>query len=295
MIISEETARLGANKGDLTRLIESGVLFHPHPGVYVTAGASGDPHLATRAAVAAAGRGRRAGRTPAAASHASAAWLQGMLEAPPHLIHVTVTSGWSRHLDGVVVHRTTRPIAALPYKGIRCTPPTRTLVDLAADAPPSVIERAIDRTLAKRLVRVQDLEGGLNGEASGRRGVGYLRARLLDRGYVGGPSPSVLESDMGRLLRRSGLPVPKAEVRAGPDGRYSIDYAYSSRRVAVEVYGYTWHHAPDQLTGDMARQRQLTLEGWTVLIYTWQDVQQDPERVAAEISTALGMRTDVAC
>lgn len=297
VITRAEALALGAHTRDLTRLVSQGVLLRPHPGVYVLAGANGDPYLAIRAAIAAVAAGthsRNGLPTITVASHDTAAWLQGLLERQPAVIHLTVAARWGRRLGGVVLHRTSEPLRPVPYKGIRCTPPVRTLIDLAAEAPPHVIERAVDRALAGRLVRMRDIERGLEREGAGRRGAGYLHIRLLERGYVGGPTPSLLESDMGRLLRRTGLPVPKAEVHAGPDGRYRIDFVYSARRVAVELYGYTWHHSPAQMTADMARQRKLTLEGWTVLVYTWQDVHQDPERVAEEIAAALGLEVEVA-
>lgn len=296
VITRAQAAALGAHPRAVSELVRAGILVRTHPAVYAVAGAMGDPCVPIRAAIAAVAAGTRglngsgpAIGTAAVASHGTAAWLQDIVERPPPTIHLTAALPRGRRLSGVVVHRTNQPVRSILYRGIRCTPPVRTLIDLAASAPPSEIDRAVDRALASGLVRLEDIESGLAADGSGRRGVGYLRLRLFERGYVGGPTPSVLESDMGRLLRKMGLPVPKAEVHAGPDGRYRIDYAYGSRRVAIEVYGYTWHHSPEQLAGDVDRQRRLTLEGWTVLIYTWQDVQREGERVAAQIASALDL------
>lgn len=301
VITRREALAAGANGRQLTDLVACGILLRPHPGVYVLAGATGDHRVEVRAAIAGVSAGSRGSTgtgtgtgtglhstSVAMASHGTAAWLQGICEHPPASIHLTTPLAWRRQLDHVVVHRTSQMIRSIPYHGIRCTPPALTLIDLAALSPPNVIERAVDRALANGVVRLRDIEEGLRHPWARKRGAGYLRICLAERGYVGAPNPSVLESDMARLAKRMGLPVPKAEVHAGPDGRYRIDFVFPGSRLAVEVYGYTWHHSPEQLTGDMGRQRRLTLEGWTVLVYTWQDVQRDPERVAAEIMAALG-------
>jgi very-short-patch-repair endonuclease len=88
---------------------------------------------------------------------------------------------------------------------------------------------------------------------------------------------------MSRLLQRSGLGCLEAEVVAGADGRFRVDYACAEVRLAVEAYGYTWHHTPEQLAHDLERQSSLTRAGWTVLAYTWLQVERDPERVLSEV------------
>ena len=87
----------------------------------------------------------------------------------------------------------------------------------------------------------------------------------------------------------------------GGAGEYRLDYAYQDRRLAVEVHGYAWPHTPEQLTRDLARHRRLTLEGWTVVTFTWADVVYGPDRVAADLAALLasppigpGTRADAA-
>lgn len=279
VITRAEVLEMGAHPGQVRALITSGVLIRRHPGVYIVAGAPDDHGVHVRATLAALG-------PEAMASHGTAAWLQDLLEGPPKLIHVTAGHGCIRRLAGVRVHRTHTLPRALPYRGVRCTPPARTLVDLAATASPAEISSAVDRGLAKRTVRLRDIQRELHNP--GRPGSGHLRRCLLARGYIGAPAPSVLESAMCRLLVRYGLPVPRAEVVAGPDGRYRIDFAYVAAMVALEVYGYERHHSPEEMAYDLERQRRLTLQGWKVLIFTWRDVTRTPDRVAAQIRAALG-------
>jgi hypothetical protein len=110
-----------------------------------------------------------------------------------------------------------------------------------------------------------------------------LRRSLRDLGHIGAPQPSVLESRMARVFLRYRLPVPRAEVVWGDQRQYRLDFAYPAIRLAIEVYGYAWHHSPQQLDHDLARERHLQRAGWTVLAYTWRQIMDDPEGVAAEI------------
>jgi hypothetical protein len=285
VVTRPEAARLGAGPRLLNQLVRSGVLEQAHPGVYLLAAVTRDHTLAVRAALAAL---TVKGDREAVASHASAAWLFGLIDDPPAEVHLTA-GPTHRQLRDVVVHRATKAKYAPSRRvaeGVPCTTPARTLFDLAATATPSDLDDAADRGLAKRLVRLPDLTGELAG-APGRRGADQLRRCLARRGASASPAPSVLESRMGRLFKRFDLPVPTAEHVAGPAGEYRIDYAYAAQRVAIEVYGYAWHHSPAQMRRDLSRQRQLSIDGWSVLVFTWEDVTRYPERVAREIRAAL--------
>jgi very-short-patch-repair endonuclease len=283
VITRDEAQRVGAADRVLANAVRAGVLVRVHRSVYVLAGAAQDPVVAIRAAVAAAGPG-------AMASHATAAWLQGLVDRLPATIHVTIARDDRPALAGVVVHRCRPAPRSRPFRGVHCTEPPRTLVDLAATGTPAQIADAIDRGLAGGILRLADLEAEARPSKRRRRGAAQLRWCLQATGRTGGPNPSVLESIMARLFLRYRLPAPKAEVRAGPDGRFRIDYAYPEQRVAIELYGYAWHHSPVQMRHDLARQRALTLDGWTVLVFSWHDVTTDPARVAAEIRRALSPR-----
>ena len=278
VITRSRALQLGATSRLLTELTRSGILVRRHKGVYAVAGSPTDHRLAIRAALAALD-------TPgAAASHTSAAWLQGLIDHPPTNVHLT-GGETHRFFRGVVAHRSREPVERRPFQGIPCTLPARTLVDLAATASPTQLADAVDKALAKGIVRIRDLEDEIR--KGHRRGTDHLRRCLDDRGLVAAPTPSVLESRMARLITRYGLPITKSEVVAGPHGEYRIDYANPAKRLAVELYGYTHHSSPDQMAYDHARQRQLTLDGWTVLVFTWQDVTKRPDRVAAEIEAAV--------
>jgi hypothetical protein len=273
-----DIVRLGGHRGNISELLQNDMLRRLQRGVYVLAGTVIDHQIEVRAALAAAGR-------EAVASHGSAAWLQGLVDKPPPEAHITVP-GARRHLRGVVVHRSAG-YRTLPYRGLPCTAPARTLVDLAAVLSPSELADAVDRALSLRLVRFRDLTAETGDPNGRRRGTDALRRCLDERGYTKVPAPSVLESKMARLFTRYRLPAARPELIAGALGEYRIDYAYPVGRIMVELYGYTHHHSPEQMAGDLARQRKLTLQGWTVLIFTWHDVMGDPAGVARQIRQAL--------
>jgi hypothetical protein len=244
--------------------------------VFALAGTSGGHATAVRAALAAFG-------SAAVASHQSAAWLAGLVDRPPGPVHVTVFDDRRRHLVGVRVHRSRHPVNSQVWQGLRCTSTARTLIDLAAVVPPGALEPALDRALAGGQVRVSDLDRATR---AGSRvpGAPALRRCLRERGHIGAPQPSVLESRMARLFIRYRLPVPRAEVVWGHQREYRLDFAYPAIKLAIEVYGYVWHSSAEHLSHDLARQRQLTSQGWTVLAYTWRQIVDDPEAVAAEIA-----------
>jgi hypothetical protein len=265
---------VGASNRLLTHLVAQGTLSRVQRGVYVLPGTPRHHVTLLRAALAALG-------PEAVVSHRSAAWLHGLIDQPPPVLELT-TSGGQRILKGAVVHRSRRFSQKTVVRGLPCTDAYRTLIDLASLAEAKELDLALDRALANGLIRLSDMPSVIQQGPGAQR----LRRALTIRGYLGGPEPSVLESLMGRLITTYGLPVPKAEVVAGKDGRYRIDYAYAEVRLAMELYGFAWHHSPEQMARDLKRQRKLIAEGWTVLVFTWQDLKRDPAGVAAEIRSA---------
>jgi very-short-patch-repair endonuclease len=159
-------------------------------------------------------------------------------------------------------------------------------MDCAAEMTADEIDALVDAALATRLIKMDRLVAAVEGRTMhGHRGRIRLRERLAQRGVTGSPYPSVLESRMARLLRRYGLPVPKAQVDWGPNRCYRLDFAYSDILLAIEVDGWLYHFTPEQQRYDHQRRNRLISQGWTVLHYTWWDVTREPDRVAEEIAT----------
>jgi len=275
IITRQQALNLGADDRLIGHLVRSGAWRRLHPGVFALTGTPDTHATAVRAALAALGPG-------AMASHQSAAWLAGLRERPPSVVQITVFDDRRRRLPGVRVHRSRYPDRGQVCRGLRCTSSARILIDLAGIEAPGAVAAALDRALAAGQVRVGDLEQATRAGAR-LAGAPALRRCLRHLGHIGAPQPSALESQMARLFIRYRLPVPRAEVVWGELRQYRLDFAYPAIRLAIEVYGYAWHHSPQQLDRDLARQRHLQREGWTVLAYTWRQVLEDPEGVAAEI------------
>ena len=66
-----------------------------------------------------------------------------------------------------------------------------------------------------------------------------------------------------------------------------MDFAYPDVRLAIEVDGFGVHGTPRAMAKDFVRQNGLVPYGWRVLRFTWRQVTQEPEMVAAAIRAAL--------
>jgi hypothetical protein len=250
-------------------------------GVYLVASQPAGPEARLTAACLAAGE-------LAAASHRSAAWLWGLLPEPPATPSVTVMSSRRMRVTGIETHR--RPdldlSRVLVHRGISVTDPLRALVDLAEVADDRELDDAIDRAIARRLLTV----GAIDAEIvrlgrKGRRGVRPLRAALRRRGLVEGPSPSVLESRVLRILHRGGIAPLGAEVVVC-DGRYRVDVLLRPGLV-LEVDGYAFHWSPEAKAADSHRRNQLALSGLQVVEADWVTVMRDPKRFRLTVEEAV--------
>lgn len=130
-----------------------------------------------------------------------------------------------------------------------------------------------------------DREGG-----RGKPGTTIVR-RVIERRTPGEAVPeSVLETKFLQLLRSAGVPLPKRQqVVRYDDGGYRLDFSYPDRRLAIEVDGRRWHPGRLAQERDRLRDNVLTVKGWLVLRFTWEDVLLQGERVVAQIEEILGI------
>lgn len=251
-----------------------------HRGVYRMAGAPVTEAQRLLAAVLACG-------PRAAASHRGAGWAWGMTT---DLVTEVTSPHRARPGAGIVVHQAEGDPRRVFRRGIPCTDPLRTVLDLAALGDRSLVERGIDRGIATGLFPVTSLEAELGRRAvSGRPGVRLLRSCLAERLDGAGGRTSCLESPMDRLIVRQRLPLPERQHWVA-DRRFRLDYAWPAARLAVEVDGYEDHSGLAVFRSDRERQNVLVLLGWTVLRFTWADVHHRPGRVAEQVRRALAVR-----
>jgi len=250
-------------------------------GVYHLGGAPMGTLARFRVAVLVGGR-------DCALSHGSAAWLWGIAGSAEAIQTPTITVPRSRlvRVSGLDIVRSRHAVRAVFRRGLPCTDPIRTIIDCAAGATAEDLDDLVDRALARKIVRHERLLKSVVASTDFRhhRGRPRLVARFKARGVTGSPHPSVLESRMGRLLRRHRIPEPRAELWWGPDRSYRLDFAFPEVRLVIEVDGYAGHFAPEKQRYDRRRDQRLRRAGWTVLRYDWWEVTYDAARVAQEIA-----------
>lgn len=186
-----------------------------------------------------------------------------------------------RPFPGVRVRRRDVPNADLVgIDGIRLTDVPLTALDTAATLPDG--SAFLDRALQKhvrfpRLYRAYCRNLGAEGFAR----VNELLVGAADR------ADSAAERLLTALLRRHGVTGWQCALAFE---RWTIDVAFASARVAVEVDGWAWHVDAERFRADRRKGNALVRAGWLVLRFTWHDLTARPADVVAEIVEALASR-----
>jgi len=175
------------------------------------------------------------------ASHWTAAWLHGLVEALRH-IEVSVVKGRStkvmrpegqRTVD-VRIHTSTNlpPDDVIVVRGVPTTSVARTLLGLAALVPRElsqaelleIVSRAVDRGLATDAWLWWILS---KRRCRGRNGVIALETALSTRSELG-PTESWLEREFLRILEEAGLPRPVTQRVIERHGRFAarVDFLH---------------------------------------------------------------------
>ncbi len=234
------------------------------------------------------------------ASHRTAAWLHRLLTGFDRMraIEVVVERPRAHATTALAqVHSTTWLPAAdlVVVDGIPCLGVPRTLLSLAALVPRELtfdqVKGAVDLGVTSGIAHEKWLWWRLERlRRSGRNGVRVLEAILLARA-AGEITESWLERETLRVIIDAGLPVPVCQARIERRGSFvgRVDFLYADARVVIEVSGYRWHRTKAQATDDAQRRRALTLAGYTVLEYTFDDVVSAPHVLVAEVTEALGL------
>jgi len=237
----------------------AGHLHRIHRGVY----AVGNPNIGKEgrwmAAVLACGEG-------AVLSHCSAAELWRILSPGGsnyngRPVDVTVSGdGGRKRRAGIRVHRssTLSPADVTRRLGIPVTRPGRTLGDLRRTIPSKAFAGAL-------------------------RQADYLRLPIGED-HRPDRTRSELEAKFLKLLRHHRLPQPEVNVRVD---RHLVDFLWRRERLIVEVDGWKAHRTRSAFEEDRARDARLSLSGYTVLRFTWRQVETDAKRVARTVRELL--------
>jgi very-short-patch-repair endonuclease len=192
-------------------------------------------------------------------SHHSAAALWELLRPIDGPIHVsTPTTSGRKSKRGIHLHRcpslgrgTTR------RHNIPITSIQRTIDDLEGTVAPYLLRR-VKRQAELKGIRLEASEG----------------KRLR----------SDLEDDFLALVHH--FPSPEANVKIG---RWEVDFLWREQRVVVEVDSWTYHQGSVAFREDRARDLDLRARGFTVLRFSEEQIDEEPERVVADVAGALGV------
>jgi hypothetical protein len=274
-----ELRACGLSGDQIAARVVNGGLHRRHRGVYAVGHAALTLEGRLLAAVKACGLG-------AVLSHWAAAILWCCLDPDGRDPEVTIAGSAARSHPGIRIHRATTgldPSEVTRHRGIPVTSPARTILDLAATAPPPVLRRAVRQAQSLQRVNHRQLLEIL-ARHPGRRGAKALRAVL-----AGGPAPtrSELEDLVLDLIVRGGLEPPLVNVPLILAGRRVIpDFRWPGQRLVVEADGAAWHEHPLAREDDAERQARLEAHGERVLRVSWSQAVSRPAETLARLRAA---------
>lgn len=220
-------------------------------------------------------------------SHHTAAELQGLIDQPSSLVHLTIPgSRRVARIPGIMIHVAAR--AELARHPALAPPRTRleeTVLDLAQLA--AAAEEAcgwVTRALGRRLTIQERLRDTL-GQRPRLRWRTEL-AEILTADWAG--LHSALEYRYLRQVERPhGLPRSsrQARVKRGSRSEYR-DVLYEEFALAVELDGRAAHPG-DTRWNDIRRDNAAVADGFSTVRYGWTDVTLHPCIVAAQVVRAL--------
>jgi hypothetical protein len=272
---------LGLSRYGVAKRAKRGQLHRIHQGVYAVGHRGLSLHGRFIAAVLACGSG-------AVLSHVSAAVLWELLRPIDGPIHVSVpsTSGRARR-SGIHLHRcpflnpTPEPSPSPSYSQQEGGRRGRLLTTHRHNIPVTSVARTLEDLhatsfLAPNLVRRATRQAELKGYR--------LEHLTTDR------TRSDLETLFLGIVHRYGLPHPEVNVKLG---RWTVDFLWRDARLVVETDFWGYHRGSVSFEEDHARDLDLRSAGYTVLRYDDTQLENEPDRVAADVAAALSVSSAV--
>jgi predicted transcriptional regulator of viral defense system len=223
-------------------------------------------------------------------SHRSAAYLWGLVESWEEPTDVTAPNRRGRSPEGVASHRdgSLQPIDKTTRHGIPCTTVARTILDFAAVEPDWRLRKIVAQAEVLRILDQAELRALLK-RSRRRRGVARLRL-ILDTIH---PQTKRTRSELERLFlemcAKRGIAHPEVNVwLPAPDGRhYQADFLWRDQKLIVEADSRRFHDTDSAFVSDRKRRQQLELAGWRVSQCTWEEVEQEPRRLALTVRALI--------
>ena len=275
VVTAKQLEAAGLGRMAISERVKNGRLHRIHRGVYAVGHRAPSWHGRWMAAVLACGEG-------AVLSHHSAAALWKLLKPIEGPIHVSVPSTNGRITQrGIHLHRCP---SLSPSAGPSPSPSYlpaggrgRRLATHRDRIPVTTIQRTIDDledTVAPRLFR------------RAKRQAELMNVRVRDA--TGRRARSDLEEDFFALVHnhRPRLPLPETNVKLG---RHEVDFLWREQKLVVETDSYLYHRGSVSFHDDHARDLDLRQLGYTVLRFSERQIEDEPDRVVADVAAALGV------
>jgi len=174
-------------------------------------------------------------------------------------------------------------------EGIPVTSVPRTTFDVAAtedaDTVVAMLREAEYLNLWDRLSLWDLLE-----RYPGKRGSRKVRTALERlKEEPAGRKRSPLEERFSSFLRRHHLPLPRYnDWIVLPDGkRCQVDCHWPGTNQIVELDGWAAHKGKSAFRDDRARDRRLHVAGYSITHLTWNQLDDEPEAIAADLRSLL--------
>lgn len=269
----------GLSERQIRTLVATRRIVPVELGVFRFPGSADHPHTALMTLVL---------RCGGVASHRSAASLLKLIDWQPKA-EVTVgrLAGY-RGAGRIHRHQDLESQDIEIVQGIPCTNAVRTLIDIGA-VRRDLTESLFHAVLHRRLASYDDIVARfLQVARKGRNGVGPLRAVLEEYDPSMPAAHTPLEVLLLDIIRDHAIKPPTRQHPVIVSGRkYFIDVAYPDEMIAIEGDGFGVHSEREQFETDRHRQNALVLEGRRVLRFTWRQIREQPDYVAATIKAAL--------
>lgn len=270
---------LGVTDKTIDRLLAAGWLEVVHRGVFRLGRLTQTGVL--HAAVLALGE-------HAVVSHRSAAHEHGLLRTrPPATVDVTAPTT-RRSRRGIRPHRSQLdPRDFTTRSGLRITTVARTLLDVAPVLSEPRLQAAVDEARVLRRLHIPAIEATF-ARAAGHHGIGALRRALARHDPGRGRPIGDFERRASAFLRNHDFPPYVRNFTVVVDGEpFSLDVVWLERRVALELDSRTFHDNDPSFASDRRRSRRLAAAGWQVVRGTWEDLDDRPGELAADVWALL--------
>jgi very-short-patch-repair endonuclease len=221
-------------------------------------------------------------------SHWSAAALWGIRPSSRTRIDVTVPHA-TRSSDPIRRHVSSLPADEITVEeGIPVTTVPRTIFDLSATEPLDVVKALL------REVEFVELHDRLSlwdlvERYPGRRGIRKIKAALEAlKDEPVDERKSRLEERFDPFLRKHRLPRPRFNHWITVGGkRFQVDCHWPGTNKIVELDGWQGHKTRTAFREDRARDRILTVHGYSVTHLTWNQLDDEPEAIASDLRVLL--------